>query len=75
MRLREIVVDDVWWVVFPAGRAAGGAGQPEPGWLWARSLSDRRRVARLPCDWERWPDDRLASAIRAAEPLPPMPVM
>ena len=71
MALREIVVDGVWWVVFavPPGRHGETAG-----WLCAQSLSDKRRIAPLPAEWERWPEDALAASIRAAAPLPPLPL-
>jgi hypothetical protein len=79
MGLREIMVDDVWWVVFDV-YPGSATGRPlmetrEPGgWLCAQSLSDKRRIVPLPLDWEAWPDDHLADAVRSARPLPPMPL-
>ena len=72
MTLREIIVDEVWWVVFAAGPPTGADGSAR--WLWAHSLSERRPLAPLPPDWEAWPDARLASQVRHAVPHPPIPL-
>ena len=69
MVLREIVVDDVWWVVF-----TGRAGRNDSACLWAQSLSDKRRIGPIPPGWEAWPDQDLAQAIRDARPLPLVPL-
>lgn len=72
MSHRAILVDGQVWTVREvaltpaAAELAARKGSPT-SWLSLTSYVEKRRIAPIPADWQSWPDDRLADAVRTAE--------
>lgn len=75
MALREVLVDGKRWAVWDvrasaATRKTGQRSYSEllVGWLAMQSGKTARRLTPIPDDWEDWPDEILAVAVRSASP-------
>jgi hypothetical protein len=69
---RAILVDGQVWTIRPvalppaAAELAARKGNAT-SWLSLISYVEKRRIAPVPPDWETWPEDQLAAAVRTAE--------